>query len=105
MATYDPPQPMWKRNLAGILDFFLAFFVCVYGVSEIFGNRSDTTRNLRLRGGIDPPGHRQRRTGRRRAREAAPPSTSGTAHTLRSCSRPHAGDPASRYPNPHTLCR
>ena len=43
MATYDPPQPMWKRNLAGILDFFLAFFVCVYGVSEIFGNRSDTT--------------------------------------------------------------
>ena len=43
MATYDPPQPMWKRNLAGILDFFLAFFVCVYGVSEISGNRSDTT--------------------------------------------------------------
>jgi hypothetical protein len=26
MATYDPPQPMWKRNLAGILDFFLTFF-------------------------------------------------------------------------------
>jgi hypothetical protein len=41
MATYDPPQPMWKRNLAGILDFFLAFFVCLYGVSKIFGNRFD----------------------------------------------------------------
>ena len=41
MATYDPPQPMWKRNLAGILDFLLAFFVCGYGVLEIFGNRFD----------------------------------------------------------------
>jgi RDD family len=41
MATYDPPQPMWKRNLAGILDFFLAFFVCVCVVSRIFGDRYD----------------------------------------------------------------
>jgi hypothetical protein len=41
MATYDPPQPMWKRNLAGILDFFLALFVCAYVVLKIFGNRSD----------------------------------------------------------------
>jgi hypothetical protein len=41
MATYDPPQPMWKRNLAGILDFVLAFCVCVYGVSKIFGQQSD----------------------------------------------------------------
>jgi hypothetical protein len=41
MATYDPPQPTWKRNLAGILEFFLAFFVCVYVVSKIFGNLSD----------------------------------------------------------------
>ena len=32
---------MWKRNLAGILDFFLTFFVCGYGVLEIFGNRFD----------------------------------------------------------------
>jgi hypothetical protein len=24
MAVYDPPQPLWKRNLAGILDFLLA---------------------------------------------------------------------------------
>jgi hypothetical protein len=23
MATYDPPQPLWKRNLAGLLDFLL----------------------------------------------------------------------------------
>jgi hypothetical protein len=41
LATYDPPQPLWKRNLAGILDFFLALFVCVYAASKIFGNRSD----------------------------------------------------------------
>ena len=41
MATYNPPQPMWKRNLAGILDFFLAFFACVYGVSKIFATPSD----------------------------------------------------------------
>jgi hypothetical protein len=24
MAVWDPPQPLWKRNLAGILDFLLA---------------------------------------------------------------------------------
>ena len=24
MAIYDPPQPLWKRILAGILDFTLA---------------------------------------------------------------------------------
>lgn len=24
MAVYDPPQPLWKRNIAGILDFLLA---------------------------------------------------------------------------------
>jgi hypothetical protein len=41
MATYTPPQPMWKRNLAGILDFFLALFACVYGVSKIFATPSD----------------------------------------------------------------
>ena len=29
MASYDPPQPLWKRNLAGILDFVLA--VSVFG--------------------------------------------------------------------------
>jgi hypothetical protein len=41
MATYDPPQPMWKRNLAGILDFVLAFCVCVHGVSKIFATPMD----------------------------------------------------------------
>jgi hypothetical protein len=41
MATYTTPQPLWKRNLAGILDFFLAFFACVYLVSKLFGNRTD----------------------------------------------------------------
>jgi hypothetical protein len=41
MATYDPPQPMWKRNLAGVLDFFLAVSVCIYAVSKIFGHRYD----------------------------------------------------------------
>jgi hypothetical protein len=41
MATYDPPQPMWKRNLAGILDFFLALFVFAYVVSKIFIYRFD----------------------------------------------------------------
>jgi hypothetical protein len=40
MARYDPPQPIWKRNLAGMLDFFLAFCACVYLVSAIFGNFS-----------------------------------------------------------------
>jgi RDD family len=25
MAAWDPPQPLWKRNLAGVLDFLLAF--------------------------------------------------------------------------------
>jgi RDD family len=24
MAVYDPPQPLWKRNVVGILDFLLA---------------------------------------------------------------------------------
>jgi hypothetical protein len=27
MAVYASPQPLWKRNLAGILDFLLAAFV------------------------------------------------------------------------------
>jgi hypothetical protein len=24
MAIYDPPEPLWKRNVAGILDFVMA---------------------------------------------------------------------------------
>ena len=27
MATYNPPQPLWKRNVAGVLDFLLALIV------------------------------------------------------------------------------
>jgi hypothetical protein len=30
MATYASPQPLWKRNLAGILDFILA--AAVFGI-------------------------------------------------------------------------
>jgi hypothetical protein len=41
MATYDPPQPTWKRNLAGVLDFVLAFGVCVYVSAKTLGNSSD----------------------------------------------------------------
>ena len=39
MATYDPPQPMWKRNVAGILDFLLAFIVFGYPLSKLPGNQ------------------------------------------------------------------
>jgi hypothetical protein len=38
MAVYDPPQPLWKRNVAGILDFVLALFIFGFVVSKIFGN-------------------------------------------------------------------
>ena len=31
MATYDPPQPLWKRNIAGILDFL--FCLAIFGPS------------------------------------------------------------------------
>jgi hypothetical protein len=40
MATYDPPQPMWKRNVAGILDFLLAVIVLGYPLSRLPGNQS-----------------------------------------------------------------
>jgi len=33
MASYDPLQPMWKRIVAGILDFLLAFF----GIGSVLG--------------------------------------------------------------------
>jgi hypothetical protein len=36
MATYDPPQPLWKRNLAGLLDFLLAAVVFGVLLSIIF---------------------------------------------------------------------
>lgn len=41
MTSYDPRQPKWKRNLAGILDFCLAFFVCVYLTEKTFGNSTE----------------------------------------------------------------
>lgn len=37
MAVYDPPQPLWKRNLAGILDFLLSAFVFGYVLFKLFG--------------------------------------------------------------------
>jgi hypothetical protein len=40
MAIYDPPQPMWKRNVAGILDFLLAVIVLGYPLSKLPGNQS-----------------------------------------------------------------
>ena len=39
MAVYDPPQPLWKRNVAGILDFLLALFVFGYVLNLIFGHQ------------------------------------------------------------------
>ncbi len=39
MATYDPPQPLWKRNLAGILDFILAAAVFGTLLFELFPDR------------------------------------------------------------------
>jgi len=37
MAEYDPPQPLWKRNIAGILDFVLAFAVFAVLTTQVFG--------------------------------------------------------------------
>jgi hypothetical protein len=39
MAFYDPPQPMWKRNVAGILDFLLAVIVFGFLLALVFGNQ------------------------------------------------------------------
>ena len=36
MAVYDPPQPLWKRNLAGILDFLVASIVFGLLLARIF---------------------------------------------------------------------
>ena len=41
MASYDPQQPMWKRSVAGILDFVLALVGFGYVVSKIFGVKSE----------------------------------------------------------------
>jgi hypothetical protein len=37
MAVYDPPQPLWKRNVAAILDFVLCVLVFGYIFTKIFG--------------------------------------------------------------------
>jgi p-aminobenzoyl-glutamate transporter AbgT len=42
MAVYDPPQPLWKRNLAGILDFLFSLFFFGYLFSKIFGVQQGT---------------------------------------------------------------
>lgn len=38
MATYDPPQPLWKRNLAGVLDFLLVAIGLGYPLGKLPGN-------------------------------------------------------------------
>ncbi len=38
MAVYDPPEPLWKRNVAGILDFLVVFLVLGYFLSKLPGN-------------------------------------------------------------------
>jgi hypothetical protein len=38
MAVYDPPQPLWKRNVAGILDFVLAAGAFGFLLTRIFGS-------------------------------------------------------------------
>ena len=38
MASYDPPQPLWKRNLAGVLDFLLALLCFGYVLNKLFGH-------------------------------------------------------------------
>jgi hypothetical protein len=39
MATYDPPQPLWERNAAGVLDFLLSIFVFGFLFNRIFGHQ------------------------------------------------------------------
>ena len=38
MATYNPPQPTWKRTLAGFLDFTFVFFPLGILLSKLPGN-------------------------------------------------------------------
>ncbi len=39
MAVYDPPQPMWKRNTAAVLDFALAAAVFGILLYQLFPDR------------------------------------------------------------------
>ena len=50
MATYDPPQPLWKRNLAGILDFLLVFLGAGYLLSKIPTNQPSAPPFVPARG-------------------------------------------------------
>jgi hypothetical protein len=38
MAKYDTPQPIWKRNLAGILDFVFFTYPAAVLLSKLPGN-------------------------------------------------------------------
>jgi hypothetical protein len=38
MTPYDPPQPAWKRRLAGFLDFTFVFFPLGILLSKLPGN-------------------------------------------------------------------
>jgi hypothetical protein len=38
MANYDPAQPLWKRNLAAILDFLLVLIVLGFALSKLPSN-------------------------------------------------------------------
>jgi hypothetical protein len=39
MATYDPPQPLWKRNVAALSDFLLAAILFGYPLGKLPGNQ------------------------------------------------------------------
>ncbi len=49
MADYDPPQPFWKRAIAGVLDFLLIFFAGGFAIQKLTGGTSDGA-------GSDPAG-------------------------------------------------
>ena len=42
MAAYDPPQPLWKRNVAAIIDFLFVFIAAGYLLAKLPGNQSST---------------------------------------------------------------
>jgi hypothetical protein len=39
VATYDPPQPPWKHDVVGVLDFLLASVASGLLLPEAFGNQ------------------------------------------------------------------
>jgi TRAP-type C4-dicarboxylate transport system permease small subunit len=43
MANYDPPQPLWKRNVAAILDFLLVLIIGGYLLAKLPGNQPSPT--------------------------------------------------------------